>query len=344
MSRHQLRVPRPEYLQRSEIDINYAHMNQRFDRGVCGMTVTLGRLLSVPLREVWQHEANDFTPWLAKPENIALLAETLSVGELQVEGIEVPVGDFSIDILARDLNGDIVVIENQFGSTDHRHLGQIMTYVAGQESKATVVWIAETFREEHRAAIDWLNASTIEGFNFFAIEVEALRIGSSVPAPRFNVVGKPNEWSRASRQIGASALNETTRLYLEYWTVFRDYLTTKDPKYRPPEPRPSHAFRFATLRPGFSLNAVVSRTEKRMRVEIYMSAGGETPKLALRALRKDKEAIEQELGTLHWDEEPDRQATRIFASQRGVDFESRALWPEQHRWLFEQSEIIPTRV
>jgi hypothetical protein len=90
----------------------------------------------------------------------------------------------------------VVLIENQFGPTDHSHLGQIMTYVAGQESNATIVWIAERFREEHRAAIDWLNASTIEGFNFFAVEVEALKIANSVPAPWFNVVGKPNAWSR----------------------------------------------------------------------------------------------------------------------------------------------------
>src|SRR5262245_25285232 len=73
----------------------------------------------------------------------------------------------------------MVVIENQFGPTDHTHLGQIMTYLAGQDGRTTVIWIAETIREEHRAAIDWLNASTIEGFNFFAVEVEALRIGNS---------------------------------------------------------------------------------------------------------------------------------------------------------------------
>jgi hypothetical protein len=118
------------------------------------MTMTLGRLSTVPLREVWAHESNDFTPWLAEANNLALLAETLGLGELQIQGTEVPVGDFYIDILARDIGGGVVVIENQFGPTNHTHLGQIMTYVAGQEGKATIIWIAETFREEHRAAID----------------------------------------------------------------------------------------------------------------------------------------------------------------------------------------------
>src|SRR6516162_11307593 len=175
-------------------------------------TVALGRLVSVPLREVWAHESNDFTTWLADTENLSLLADTLNLGPLQLQGTEVPVGNFFIDILARDVDDRMVVIENQFGPTDHTHLGQILTYVAGQEGHATVVWIAEVIREEHRAAIDWLNASTIEGFDFFAVEIQTLRIGTSAPAPRFNVVAKPNDWSRgvirASRGAAGSQLDD----------------------------------------------------------------------------------------------------------------------------------------
>jgi hypothetical protein len=111
-------------------------------------------------------EARDFTPWLATEENLALLAETLGLGELQLQGTELPVGNFNLDILAEDIEGHIVLIENQCGPTDHNHLGQILTYLAGQSGNATVIWIAERVREEHRAAIDWLNASTREEFDF----------------------------------------------------------------------------------------------------------------------------------------------------------------------------------
>src|SRR5712692_154406 len=138
------------------------------------MRTALGRLVSLSLREVWPHEARDFTLWLAEVENISLLGETLNLGDLEVVRTEYPVGSFSIDILARDANGDAVVIENQLTPTDHQHLGQILTYVAGQEGKATVLWIAERIREEHRAAFDWLNTNTPEDFKFFAVEVEVL--------------------------------------------------------------------------------------------------------------------------------------------------------------------------
>ena len=141
----------------------------------------LGRLITVPLREVWSNEARDFTPWLADKPNIELLSETLQLGELTIQGIERPVGNFYIDILARDESDGIVIIENQLESTNHIHLGQILTYLGGQEGKATIIWIAERFRDEHRAAIDWLNGDTKDDFNFFGVELEVLRIGSGAP-------------------------------------------------------------------------------------------------------------------------------------------------------------------
>ena len=153
----------------------------------------LGRLVSVPVRDVWTHEANNFTPWLAKPENIELLGETLDLGELEIEGTEHDVGRFSADIVARDESGAFVLIENQLEATDHRHLGQILTYLAGLEGDATIVWIATKFLEEHRAAVDWLNTNTNDRFDFFGIEMEVLQIGDSEPAPRFNVIAKPND-------------------------------------------------------------------------------------------------------------------------------------------------------
>src|SRR5207244_6039820 len=141
--------------------------------------------------------ASDFTPWLAKPENLELLGETLGI-ELEPDSEEVAVGPFWADIVCRDTaTGGKIVIENQVEKTDHVHLGQILTYVAGVGAQI-VVWIASKFTEEHRAALDWLNEHTTEEISFFGLEVELWRIGSSPAAPKFNVVSKPNEIGRAS--------------------------------------------------------------------------------------------------------------------------------------------------
>ena len=153
----------------------------------------LGRLEKVPLRDFWKHEAADFTPWLAAEENISLLEEVIGL-ELAVEAQEQRVGPFRADLLCKDTGSNQwVLIENQIESTDHRHLGQLLTYAAGLEA-VTIVWIAERFTEEHRAALDWLNQITDERFTFFGLEIELWRIGDSPIAPKFNLISKPNNW------------------------------------------------------------------------------------------------------------------------------------------------------
>ncbi|MCA3441408.1 MAG: DUF4268 domain-containing protein, partial [Rhodobacter sp.] len=149
----------------------------------------LGRLKKVDLRDIWQSEAMDFTPWLARVDNLALLGETLSI-DLELEAVERNVGPFRADILCKDIqNGSWVLVENQLERTDHTHLGQLITYAAGLDA-VTIVWIAAKIAEEHRAACDWLNQITTENVRFFALEVELWRISDSPAAPKFNVVSK----------------------------------------------------------------------------------------------------------------------------------------------------------
>jgi len=167
-----------------------------------------GRLEQVEIVQAWAHEARDFTPWLAS--NLDRLSEALGF-QLELEGQEVAVESFSADILARNVqDGSLVLIENQFQQSDHGHLGQIMTYLAGLEAHS-VVWIAPRFREPHLSAIRWLNEHTEEPFAFFAVELRVVRIGESPMVPIFEVVERPNDWERrlqsqAKEQRAANAL------------------------------------------------------------------------------------------------------------------------------------------
>lgn len=155
--------------------------------------IEFDRLKEIPLREAWKHEAHQFTPWLA--ENIDHLSEAIGI-PLELTGTEVAVESFSADILARNpMDDTVVLIENQLEQTDHTHLGQIMTYLAGLDAQA-VVWIAPSFREPHLSAIQWLNEHTEDGFSFFAVKARVVRIGDSPFAPIFEVVEKPNDWER----------------------------------------------------------------------------------------------------------------------------------------------------
>jgi hypothetical protein len=173
-----------------------------------------GLLEEIPPRDAWKHEAKDFTPWLA--ENISQIGDAIGF-PLELTGQEVPVETFAADILARNPADDsLVLIENQLEQTDHTHLGQIMTYLAGLDVR-TVIWIAPTFREPHLSAIRWLNQHTADDFSFLAIRVRVVRIGDSPLAPVFEVVEKPNGWERLLKDRAVSDGASYYDIKQEFW-------------------------------------------------------------------------------------------------------------------------------
>ncbi|MBI2480118.1 MAG: DUF4268 domain-containing protein [Planctomycetia bacterium] len=171
---------------------------------------------------MWPHEAGNFTPWLAHPDNIQRLGEAIGL-ELEVEHTEVAVGPFAADILARETASGTYVVENQLNRTDHDHLGKSLTYAAALGAK-TVVWVATEFTDEHRKTLDWLNDNSVEDLSFFGVQVELWAIDESKPAVRFNVVSRPTELLRPAKVAANAELSPTRRLQLEWWTAFRDAL------------------------------------------------------------------------------------------------------------------------
>ena len=175
------------------------------------------RLSDAELRDAWADEAKDFTPWLF--DNIDYLGDALGL-ELEATDIEAAVESYSADILATDVRtGERVLVENQLEASDHKHLGQIMTYLAGIEAKS-VVWVARDFHEAHRSAIRWLNEHTDEDFAFFAIRLRVVQIGKSPFAPVFEIVEQPNSWERTLGRRTAAAESELTQLRRRFWNRY----------------------------------------------------------------------------------------------------------------------------
>jgi len=302
--------------------------------------IPFGRLQDLPPREAWPHEAHAFTPWLA--ENIDHLAEAIGI-KLELTGREVPVQTYSADLLARNVQDDTnVLIENQLEKTDHLHLGQLMTYAAGLQA-VTIVWVAAQFVEEHRAALDWLNDITDEKFRFFGLEVELWRIGDSPAAPKFNIISKPNEWTRsigrAKRQIESEALTETRARQLKFWETFRDHLQDADSPLRPHKPRPQHWTNFGVGRAGIMLGALLNFSEKRIGVEVYI--GREEAKSIFRELEEQRIPIEEELGfPMSWEFLPERVACRIIHFTNDYDPTDEDCWPDAMDWLKVRLEAL----
>ena len=296
----------------------------------------LGRLARVDLRDIWTSEASDFTPWLAREENLSVLGETLGI-DLELEAQEKAVGPFRADVLCKDIGtGAWVLVENQLERTDHAHLGQLLTYASGLQA-VTIIWISARFTEEHRSTLDWLNRITDESIRFFGLEVELWRIGNSPAAPKFNVVSKPNDWSRsvaqAARAIDETELSDIRIMQRDYWGAFHKVLDEQGgPVSGDRKPQPQSWMSYSIGRSGMHLGTVMIRPKKRIRVELYLST--EHAKAFFHLLGEQKDDVEQDLGfRLEWEELPDRRDSRIAVYLDQTDPENRKDWTRQHEWL-----------
>lgn len=303
-------------------------------------TPLFGRLEPVELRKGWISEAQSFTPWLAEDENIELLGQAIGIN-LVVEAIEKPVGDFRADIICREAETSrLVLIENQVEPSDHRHLGQILTYAAGSET-AVVIWIVSRLRPEHRAAIDWLNRITRDDFFFFGIEIELWRIGTSPPAPRFNVVVEPNEWQRAvAKRVERTRSGEPEGIDINrvaYWEAFEEAIERKSgdlkPRGRPPR---TGAYSFTLARDVY-LWAFRDVAKREIGVYLGLYGVGATERFEL--LSSERQAIENEIGEpLLWREKKAGSVYQIMLRRPNANALNESDWPDQLDWLIDRLE------
>ena len=311
------------------------------------MKAPLGKLERISLRKAWAHEAGEFTPWLAQADNLNLLAESLGLNELELAGIEHPVGDFKVDILCSD-NGGKVIIENQLEKTNHTHLGQILTYAAGVGA-TKVIWLAESFRTEHVAALEFLNQHTTDELDFFAVEIELWRIGDSPMAPSFNVVVKPNDWAKTGQQNAkaAASMTPTKQLQLKFWTDWSAWLQSKASALRPQKPLPQHWTNIALGRAGIHLAATVNSRENLVSMSVYIDH--EDSKTIFKQLLAHRESIQSELNeVLDWQELPDGHACRIQQVRPESPLGDEAKWPDYFAWLegvgLKMSQVFRPRI
>lgn len=249
----------------------------------------LGKIERVDARTIWPNEAYDFTPWLA--DRLDLLGDALEM-ELDFIQREAAVGPFSLDILARNrTTGEKVAIENQLEWTDHTHLGQILVYAAGYDAR-TVIWVAPYFQEEHRAAIDWLNHWTPEEIAFFGVEVSAIKIGESLPAPVFRPVAFPNDWSKQA-QRKATASSPDHEKQLQFFVPLRDRLERSGAVSKV---YVEHGLPCVVLSGLPYTTYRIERYRERVSVYLWINAGdGESTNRIFDALESDSTAIEAEI-------------------------------------------------
>ena len=289
---------------------------------------TLGSLEERPLRDAWEHEALNFTPWLA--EHLPALSSVIDL-PLELEGQEVLVETFKADILARCPADDTrVLIENQLEGSDHGHLGQILTYMAGLEVK-TVVWVAASFRDAHISAIDWLNEHTSDDFAFFAVQVRVVRIADSPLAPIFEVKARPNRFERSLAAAARNSTGEATptgERRRAFWTAFLE----RHPGHAAYGPAGAGSWRRRKLE-GAPAAVTLYLSEGTVGVYVGPHKNGARPEL-MTALRANREALDAELGV----EMGGDAAQFPFTSKTALIADDPETWARAADWLHDTAE------
>ena len=305
--------------------------------------MNFGKIVEVPLREVWPGEATHFTPWLAA--NLHLVSERLEL-ELELESVESAAGDFSADIVAMDVaTNRRVIIENQYGGTDHRHLGQILTY-SSVLNASVVIWIAEKIRSEHKSAIDFLNQNLRQTLQIFAVEANIIRIDDSKPAFELKIVCMPTEASSITTSTSPEA-TETQEKYRSYFQSLLDELRNLHKFTNARAAQPQNWYTFTSENSKVYKYSTSFSQGARVRVEIYIDSGDKLRNEAIfDELHAQRELIEEAYGSaLEWEKLETKRACRIAIYIDGdIDADSEKL-SEIKKWvvanLLRMKQVLP---
>lgn len=286
---------------------------------------SIGKLTEVDVRELWKHEQYDFSNWLAKDNNLEYLNDILGLTLTDVDK-EAYVGPYRCDLTAKDeTSGITVIIENQLEATNHDHLGKIITYASGLDAKV-IVWVVKEAKEEHRAAIEWLNNNTNNEINFFLIEIHAYRIGDSDPAPKFEVVEKPNDFVKRSRSKSDDGeMNKSQSERLDFWEQFNQVLVKRGRPFNVRKATTDHWYDVAIGTSEAHVSISLINKDGFIVVELHISNNKEL----FDSLVEKKEEIEAALGLeLIWDRLDKKKASRIKYYIYGLNFDDHSNYEE----------------
>ena len=282
----------------------------------------IGKLQEVEIRDLWHHEQYDFSAWLVKDDNIALLNEKLGLTLVDIN-TEAYVGAYRCDIVAVDeTTGIKVIIDNQLENSNHDHLGKIITYASGLDAKV-IVWIVKEARDEHRSAIEWLNNNTSKDINFFLIELHAYKIGDSDPAPMFQIIEQPNDFIKESKNNkSADAMNKRQSERVEFWTMFNEHIINRGKPFSVRKATTDHWYDIAIGTSAAHISVTLVNKDSFVGVELYINSN----KALFDKLYEDREEIEKQLGfKMDWQRLDTAKASRILYRINGLNFDAIAI-------------------
>lgn len=297
----------------------------------------LGKLEEVDIRELWKHEQYDFSEWLSKEENIELLNDEIGLTLTDIQK-EVFVGTYRCDLVAKDeATGIKVIIENHLEATNHDHLGKLITYASGLDANV-VIWIVKEAREEHRSAIEWLNNKTTNELSFFLMEIRAYKIGDSLPAPKFVVVEKPNDFVKiVNTGVDSGELSKAQAERLIFWNRFNEVLILRNKPFNVRKATTDHWYSVALGTSEAHIEVTLVNKTNSIGIEVYIREN----KNLFDKLFTVSEEIENELGfSVDWQRLDNKKASRIIYYIEGLDFDNHENYDELMNEVIDKVIVV----
>ena len=301
------------------------------------MKMKLGKLTEVNIRELWRHEQYDFSEWLSKDENLEMLSDEIGLTLTDVSK-EVFVGSYRCDLVAKDeTTGIKVIIENQLEATNHDHLGKLITYTSGLDANV-IIWIVKEAREEHRSAIEWLNNNTTKDISFFLMEIHAYKIEDSLPAPKFVIIEKPNDFVKtANASINNRELSKSQAERLTFWNRFNEVLSSKNKPFNVRKATTDHWYDVALGTSEAHISITLVNKMKSIGIEVYINDNKEL----FDKLYSEAEEIQDELNfTMEWQRLDNKKASRIIYYISGLDFNNHENYDELINEVIDKVIVI----
>lgn len=285
---------------------------------------TINKISRLPIKDVWKHEDRNLTPWLC--ENIDVISDAIGL-QLTNPEREQSTGNFNVDIKAEDENANVVVIENQYGTSNHDHLGKLITYLTSFEAK-TAIWIVEEPKQEHINAINWLN----EGDNncdFYLLKIEAICIGDSSPAPLITKIVGPSEESRKLGKIKKEDTERHKRRFA-FWSLLLESTKSKGlTSFNTISPTKDSWIAATSGTRGLQFTFWVHQSNMRIELRIDRGKGSEEENLSIfNKLKQYQSKIDEEFGTpLTW---ADLEGYRVCSIRK--DYETGGYVSDEENW------------
>jgi hypothetical protein len=281
-----------------------------------------------PPTSLWPHEALSFNPWLA--DHLDVLDDVLHAGWTFTEGkVQQEAGSLWVDVVATTSDGGRACIEAQFGTSNHDHLGKLLTYIAAYDAKAAV-WIVGEPRPEHVQAVTALNRG-FHDVDFFMVRLEVVSVGESGPkAPLFSLIAGPSPTIKTAGEV-MEELAGNTKLIMRFWMDLLPVAAKVVPGFVGKKPRPVRRLGTAAGRRGIRFQFGTRQHASECGLTIFGGKHGDAG-LVLDELAAHRAEIEGAFGSpLEW---VSGSRCRIRTTMSG-GYLDEADWPALHPKLAE---------